>query len=435
MVLGVRGWRGLRGGVLIASALVQAACATLQPALPDSAYQTEVGRIAIVAVPTPPRLDFDGFAHGKGEGALQGAGGTFMSCVTGIGHGGCSGSGCGALLILLVGICGVSGIVGGVAGAVSAPDAATAIRMQAGMGAAADVVGIQEALRAEMVSAALLRGALIVDLPPGQAQAAALAQDYRPLAALGADAVLEVRVVRAGTEGAGIDDPVTAYMDVHARLVATADNVARFAGDFSHAGRRLPARGWAADEGARLRASFESAYAALAAHIYDTVFLLYRFPDRQPHGAGVLASAFGLAPLEPRTRGQLSGDAPWTRAFEWTTADGLRPLLRWEAFPRPGDVAGAAAEMGRLGKVSYDLIVASEANLAPAEIVYRRERLPRPEHRLESALQPGARYFWTVRARFELDGRERVTEWGVVHFAARERYTAPSVYSYRFRTP
>jgi hypothetical protein len=91
--------------------------------------------------------------------------------------------------------------------------------------------------------------------------------------------------------------------------------------------------------------------------------------------------------------------------------------------------------MARVAKVSYDLVIAREQDLAPAEIVYRRAGLPVPEHRLESPLQPKTRYFWTVRARFELDGAPRVTGWGTTHYAARDTMTAPSRFSYRFRTP
>jgi hypothetical protein len=91
--------------------------------------------------------------------------------------------------------------------------------------------------------------------------------------------------------------------------------------------------------------------------------------------------------------------------------------------------------MARVRNVRYELVIAREHQLAPAEIVYRREALPRPEHTLETPLAPGTNYFWTVRARFELDGRERVTPWGSTHLAPRETWTVPSRYTYRFSTP
>ena len=53
----------------------------------------------------------------------------------------------------------------------------------------------------------------------------------------------------------------------------------------------------------------------------------------------------------------------------------------------------------------------------------------------KSPLRPGTRYFWTMRARFTLDGVPRVTGWGATHYMARDGMTAPSRFSYRFRTP
>jgi hypothetical protein len=91
--------------------------------------------------------------------------------------------------------------------------------------------------------------------------------------------------------------------------------------------------------------------------------------------------------------------------------------------------------MARVSNVRYDLIVAKEENMAPGELVYRKDGLASPNHTIAVALQSGKRYFWTVRARFDLDGRTRVTEWSSTHFIAREQVTAPSRYSFRFRTP
>jgi hypothetical protein len=181
-----------------------------------------------------------------------------------------------------------------------------------------------------------------------------------------------------------------------------------------------------------LLAGLDEGYAALGSHICDSIFLLSPFPDRGAHGAGLLAAAFGLAPVEPATRGQLSGDKLFGSQFEWTTVSGLHPLLSWQAFPRQTDLATAPELAGRIGNVRYDLLV--ERNLAPAEIVYRREGLTATTHTVQTALQPATRYFWTVRARFELDGRERVTEWATTNYRVLDRLTSPNSYSYRFKT-
>jgi hypothetical protein len=148
-----------------------------------------------------------------------------------------------------------------------------------------------------------------------------------------------------------------------------------------------------------------------------------------------LSTAFGLAPISPPTRGQLSGDAVIGRVFEWTAADSLAPTLRWQSFPRDSDRAIAPEDMSRVRNVTYDLVIAREENMAPGEVVYARSGLPAAGHVLETALKPGKRYFWTIRAHFDLDGRPRVTEWGSTRFIVREPAPAPTRSSYRFRTP
>jgi hypothetical protein len=44
-------------------------------------------------------------------------------------------------------------------------------------------------------------------------------------------------------------------------------------------------------------------------------------------------------------------------------------------------------------------------------LVYTKRGLVTREHTLETPLQPNARYFWSIRAHFTLDGKRRATEW------------------------
>jgi hypothetical protein len=50
-------------------------------------------------------------------------------------------------------------------------------------------------------------------------------------------------------------------------------------------------------------------------------------------------------------------------------------------------------------------------------------------HTLETPLEPSSLYFWTVRARFELGGQVKVTDWGV------SRVPHPSYYRFKTRKP
>jgi len=413
---------------------LQSGCAALQVKEPETAYQENLGRVAVIGLQREAAINFEGFSRGKGEGAAYGAGSTFMSCMTGIGQGGCSGEFCGAAIIIMLGICGVVGAIGAVAGAAKAPAADKAAESTQEMSALLQVRQIQDSLSSQVAAFAFAQGENLATPAPDSVGQARLTNDYRPLAGEGVDTVLEVALTKAGTRGAGINAPVQLYMEAHVRLLRTTDNVELFSADYEYAGRRLKLAEWSANDGKALLEGLEAGYTALGSHIFDNVFLLFPFPDRGAHSAGLLAAAFGLAPIKPVTRGQLTGDRLFGSHFEWTTVDSLHPVLSWQAFPRAADLAGAPGLAGRTGNVRYDLLIAREHNLAPADIVYRRDGLSTATHAVQRGLQPDARYFWTVRARFELDGRERVTEWGTTNYQGLDRLTSPNSFSYRFRT-
>jgi hypothetical protein len=428
----------------------QCGCASVPLEKPQTGHQTSLGRVAIVSSEREPVVKFKGLI-GKAEGAGIGAGGTFVSCAGQLGSSGsCSGEICGAVLLLMLGVCGVAGLAGGIAGAITSPSAETVRAAEADhteLTAAVAPRTIQTTLRDRISAVALANGTTLASLDTPPQPASVKTPDYRPLAQQGIDTVLEVAVTRAGTQGPLVDAPVQVYMAAHIRLIQTRDNAEQFSGVYVYQGNRLTRAEWSADQGKRLLQALEEGYAALAAQIYDSVFLLYTFPDQQIHGVLLLKMAFGLAPIDPPLQhawglfdsgGEyhwLNGDPMLVPVLKWPRVASLQPTLHWQGFPRDSDLAAAPAEMGRISNVRYDLVIARQHELAPAGIVYRRDGLPAPTHTLETALSPGTRYFWTVRARFELDGRERVTEWGTINRLTSEWLTPPSEFSYRFETP
>lgn len=135
-------------------------------------------------------------------------------------------------------------------------------------------------------------------------------------------------------------------------------------------------------------------------------------------------------------------------SLKFVEVDSLQPTLSWEAFPRPIDLEIDKEGMRRrVSNVTYDLRIwrADEESPReyPAEIVYERRGLREPWHTIEQPLQPSSMYFWSIRARFELDGQPRVTQWGVTRAsdfsdfgALRPRWaTVPHPDHYRFETP
>jgi hypothetical protein len=338
-------------------------------------------------------------------------------------------------VIFWLGVCSVAGAIGGVAGASNSPSSADVSAAEEKLTGVIDAGAIQEYLQAQVVKVAAAHGASLISIPPAAGKAAAQVGDFRSLGAAGADHVLEVALTRVTTEGEGLDAPLQLSMEIHARLVRTSDNRELFSSDYVYFGERLRLSAWSSNQAEHLLQALQSGYENLALHIYDSIFMLYPFPDRSAYTTGLLSASFGLAPIYPTTRGQLSGDRWIGNYFEWTAVDDLRPTLRWQSFPRGGDFKAAPEDMARVRHVRYDLLIVREHNSAPAEIVYRIEGLPEASHAPEISLDSGTRYFWTVRARFELDGHERVTEWGSTHFMAFGRIVSPSPFSYRFKTP
>jgi hypothetical protein len=400
--------------LLALAAALHAGCA-MQPQVPPGPGAAALGKVAIVAGTDAPEIKFDGFVHGKVEGAAVLGGMTFLQCTATLSAGTCAGPYCGALVVFWLGVCGAASVVGGVVGASTAQSAASVREAEDKLRAALDANAIQVSLRQQIEAAAQAHGA-------------------QPAARTDADTLLEATLIKAGTVGGGLNQPIALLMEARVRLLRAADGAEVYRAQYVHLGPRLKLADWAGGDGTRLLRALNAGYEALAAHVVDSVFLLYPFPDQGPGSAGPLSAAFGLAPLQPETRGTLTGDSLAER-FEWAAADSLQPTLRWEAFPRAADLAAAAHEMRRVANVTYDVVVARERNLAPAEVVARRSGLTRAEYRLEVPLQAGAHYFWTVRARFELDGRTRVTGWASTVWVARDSTTAPSRYSYRFRAP
>ena len=419
---------------LLSSVLVlQSGCSTLERDVPRTDHQGTLGAVAVIAATREPEIKLEGFARGAGEAAAAGAGKTFLMCAGMMP--GCGSVLCAPFIIVWMGACGVAGAVGGVVGATSAPSAEAVQAAEANWSAAFTANTMQDLLRAEVASAALAHGTRIASISPESAQDASRVRDYRPLATAGVETVLEVALTKAGTQGSGVNRPLLAYMQAHVRLVRVSDNSEIFAADYSYEGERLKLSEWSAGGGKRLLSTLERGYKTLGAYIYDSVFLLYPFPEPRVSARTREADGLGLGAIYPRTRGMLVVDDTIGSYFAWATVDGLQPTMRWEGFPREIDVALAPQEMRRVKNVRYDLLIAREENLVPAEIVYHREGLADSVHKIDTPLSPDTRYFWTVRADFELDGRRRVTGWSSTVCCPGSGLTAPSQYSFRFKTP
>lgn len=126
-------------------------------------------------------------------------------------------------------------------------------------------------------------------------------------------------------------------------------------------------------------------------------------------------------PLQPSVG--LRPIPPWHKHEYERGVDSLQPMLQWEAFPRQGDFKpDKTGRSPSLTNVTYELriwkrILASgpyRYKLVGSS-VYSRTGLTAANHRVEGPLAPSTHYLWMVRAWFDLNGRQRVTEWSVLY--------------------
>jgi hypothetical protein len=172
----------------------------------------------------------------------------------------------------------------------------------------------------------------------------------------------------------------------------------------------------------------------------------------------MLAVSVGLSGCVGNLPVRVSGFAPAQPALTYRhrfgEVDSLRPILKWAAFPgteydytdlitpvgyRPRPFVSADQP---ITNVRYDLIVwkavnpmyddfsalslrafASPSNTFTGRVwasvdsltpVYERSGLSEPSHAFETTLEANTDYAWSVRARFDVDGRTRVSQWSLV---------------------
>lgn len=150
---------------------------------------------------------------------------------------------------------------------------------------------------------------------------------------------------------------------------------------------------------------------------------------------------FGLcwaAPLYPAVEPAARDASCHSSLIGFGAVDSRQPTLRWTAFPGPMDQEGLGlAALKRITAVRYDLRIWRVSSCAPQELVYQRDGLREREHRLEARLAPATRYFWTFRARYVLDGEEKVLPWAsfAPPGASCPLGDIPGDQYYRFATP
>ena len=123
-------------------------------------------------------------------------------------------------------------------------------------------------------------------------------------------------------------------------------------------------------------------------------------------GCTARASVSGLKPQYPSV-------APV--ANEWINVSSLQPILRWETFPHQRPLIKDSGEMkDRITDVTYELKIWRSLGENPGPLVYSRYGLSGSVHQVDIPLESSTVYYWSVRARFRLDGKLRGNEWSTL---------------------
>lgn len=408
--------------------MLPVACATLPPpAVPDQEVRASLGKVAIVAGSGLLSIDSDSIQNARSKG-----GEALLSCLVRAGSGGCHGVMCGPVMVVVLGVCGLVGSVVAISDSTSSEGAVLLAGSEAAFKAAVDAHAVQRPLPLATRKSATAAGVSVVNIPQGLAQSAADSKDYRVLVKSGVDTVIETTLLKISTSVSESRGRVRLRVEARMRLVRTRDNAEIFANQYVFISESRRYADWVAQGNAALITALTRAHTELATLMVENAAMLHPFPYQAARSIGFLTHAFGLAPEYPGTRFHLVTGGGIGETAEWVRVDSVRPTLQWESFPREVDRDAAPSEMNRVRKVMYDLVIARADDYVPGEVVYRRTGINSNAHQLTEPLTAGAKYYWTVRARFELDGRMQLTEWATLNVDARAAISVPNIHSYRF---
>lgn len=416
--------RRSRAGIALLAALVVFAGCTTVPKPPSTATRTGLGRVAVVALPSSPRVEFHTFAKGWAAGATKGGAQGLvtglLSAIVDLNRNPPTGPYAGVFTLVGLAVEGaVATVVYGVAGGVESVPVKTARRVEGKLRAELGAVRLADDLVGRFLTVAGRRRDL--DRYGLTSVAASGGTSGREaLSAAGISTTLAMQVTEAGFRGGSRLDPtVRFYLNAHVRLLDTATGTEVYARDFQYLSRARQFEDWFAAGSAAFATTFDEALDRLSDRIADEIFLTTKFPFE----SGILAlpgrSEFGSCwfyPIEPAAHYtslwySFSHNAPGVH-LRYTRVDSPEPLLRWEPFPRPRDLTpDHASVLSRISDVSYDVKIWEAVDDYPDRLVYDVGGLAEPAYRPSPPLQAGTRYFWTFRARYKLAGEPQVTRW------------------------
>ena len=235
------------------------------------------------------------------------------------------------------------------------------------------------------------------------------------------DLRIEVSVDRWGLAGGVGSDPLTGFfVEGSYRVAKGSDNATVVGRRFLEGGPQRTVSEWTRDNAALLSKAVDATLSRVAELVVDGTFLVHDFRVEE---FGLVRGLCGLKPVSPSSIfrfGPYESGPPWVGS--------LTPRISWEAFPPKKDIGDDAVKiLRRVSEVRYDLRIWKDENGGPGDVVYERTEMVLPAkdgivaHTVETPLPAGSSCLWTVRARFRLDGEERVTRWSYDREIDRDR--------------
>ena len=428
-------------------------CTTDAPKTPGyfatdiDSHTPRISRIALVTDLTPPEIEGVNLGFTRGEGAAGGfAGGATtgalltLNLAAEVTATGMAAGAAGAAIALLLPVFVVGGAIAGTVSGVAA-------------GYPADMLAEAEANAQNMLNSAYLQTELLkhaqdygidntdfefIRMPKSDPETLLDKPDYKVLSDESIDVVLEVELLRFSLEY---------YLEVEARarLISTQTGTVLSDGYYKFLSEPRRLEEWIANGATPLTETIQRGLQRLAEDIVDENFLLF-YPNEPKQEISQQADKasdeiddetvelqyeeddfvphYVLSPIYPVLDMCFFCEGHPSRAIgnlEFVAVDSIQPTLQWESFPRVYDVINIDGLSQQITDVRYELRIYNAGKPVhsfyggligvPTQLIYDVRDIYSPYHKIGSGLDACKRYFWTVRARFKLDGRSRVTEW------------------------
>ncbi len=370
------------------------------------------GRIGVVAARFEPQVKVDVLTSGKGAGAGKGAGeGVLSGAVYGLQ---CVQFLWPPLVVLCYAAITTVGAVGGaIVGAVSTESSEKIAAGEAAMKVRLEALKMQEILRDKVIEYAKeveYEGlSILKDQGPEDINALPV---YRPATGERLDTVVELSLLSLETVVTGKKGvPIALKAIFRVRVVNASDG--KVLDSFTHESITTGTYDDWIKDNARI--------------LTDAIQFMYKPAQQEMKKADadgweqpMILADYVLQPLYPEVwRGFTFLGHDSFRGLKVLDIDSSEPTFRWEAFPKLKELSEASAG-SRITDVKYDLRIFNyryfHKDLVANKQIYQLTGLTEPKFKLSGFFQPCHVYFWTVRARFLLDGKRQATEWSGTYY-------------------